>query len=398
MKPWCYTSIVICVLFVPLLGQSELGQLQISEIKELAAVVRNQEQAILTITSEVPNLKIESTLNIYEKISLGRGETRLYLTPGRQILTFFAPGYQPEKTEVIYLKSRRAYHIRVSLVKPAPGTLLIKTMPEGAHLTINGAEQWISPYRDVYRIPGEYHIQIRKEGYYAIDKNVLVKSGRVTAIEVKLNPLDSFDLDYQELDRFMEKLKPANIVFNPPDTLQVGETRQIVLLMSVGLSGSILEEKLSRILLDSTKTQKIIGDSLKVSTRMEAHLTGQDFAVTPVTAIQQLVSQKSTTRWEWLVEPREPGIKVLFLTLNAIIESPAKKSTQTIQTFRKSIYVHIRGTTTLIKWIDNNISWIAGGFFSVFTLILGYYLAILRDKRHREFHKSETNKKKIILP
>jgi len=211
--------------------------------------------------------------------------------------------------------------------------------------------------------------------------------------------IDTLDSGFNKIDRIIEELRKANIVFNAPETMMIKETRQIVLLMSTGLSKKFLEAKISKFISDSAKIGKIHTDTVKVSARMEAHLTGDGIIVRPITPITQLVREKEETRWEWTIAADEAGDKTLYLTLNAFINHNKEEVTQTIETYRRKIHVYVEPTTILLAWLDKHVAWIAGFIGSIATLFLGYYLAIANENRkERQRELAEKNRTKIIRP
>jgi hypothetical protein len=197
---------------------------------------------------------------------------------------------------------------------------------------------------------------------------------------------------YEIFDNIIKHLKNANIAFNVPETMRVQETSQIILLMSLGMIVDSLTIDIPKLISDKSKLGKIWTDKVKVSSKMEAYVTGESFTVSSITPIQQLIFEKEITCWEWIVTAQQPGVRVLYLTLNAMIDYEGEITTQTIQTYRKKIYVYVLKREAIMAWINRNISWLAGGLFSIFTLFLGFYLAIIK-KRIEDKHENIRKRK-----
>jgi len=177
-------NLLICA---PLLCQNQHGELTVSPPESLNTVVRNATQSVLIIVSQVPDLQLESTGHIFETRQRGASEWQLFVAPDSQSFTIQAPGYLPIKTSMMYLKPKRAYRLKVSQVKPAPGTLSITTKPAGASLRLNGAPiAGKTPFRLETALPGRYVVQVRKTGYQPRDTSLHVESARVTAWEIAL--------------------------------------------------------------------------------------------------------------------------------------------------------------------------------------------------------------------
>jgi len=169
------------------LGQEKYGELTVSAPESLTVVVRNETQSALIIVSEVPDLQFESTRQIFETKQRGASEWQLAVEPGRQILTIRGANYLPVKTDVINLRAKRAYRLKVSQVKPVPGTLFIKTKPEGASVRLNGAPLAAkAPFRLDEALPASYYAQVEKAGYLSKDTTLIVESSKVTFWETTL--------------------------------------------------------------------------------------------------------------------------------------------------------------------------------------------------------------------
>ncbi|MFQ5674478.1 MAG: PEGA domain-containing protein [bacterium] len=172
---------------VGLYSQEKSGELAISRPEEKNIIVRSPDRTALIVVSEVPELTFESTRLIYATRPRGASEWNLLIEPGRQIITVRAPGYQPVKTGVINLEAKRAYSIKVSQVKAVPGTLLITSEPDEAEIRLNGAKiDAKTPYRLEGALPGDFNVEVQKEGYRPALRNLRVKSNEVTEWHVEL--------------------------------------------------------------------------------------------------------------------------------------------------------------------------------------------------------------------
>jgi len=197
------------------------------------------------------------------------------------------------------------------------------------------------------------------------------------------------------VDRIIDSLRLAQIAFNAPETMRVRETWQVVLLMSMSIPSARLLSGFY-ILLDTSKIGRIYEDTVKVGTKMEAHLSGHGFIVKPITPIAQLVSEDDHTRWEWTIIAEEQGIAMLYLTLNTFIEYGSKEITQTIQTYRKPVFVYVKPIDGLLALIDKHISWIAGIIGGIIGAIVSHRLTLshqMKDKKMSSAKKKSTGKK-----
>jgi len=180
-------SLILLLICGSLFAQEKLGQLTVGEPEPLNEVVRRPDVSVLYVISEVPELRFESTLQIITVLSRGASEWHVFLPPGRQKLTIRASGYQPVDTQVMNLEVKRAYGLKVSQVKPIPGTLFIKTKPDSANIRLNGAPiNAKTPLRLDEALPGSYYVQLTKEGYRPVEKTLAVKSRDVAEWNVEL--------------------------------------------------------------------------------------------------------------------------------------------------------------------------------------------------------------------
>ncbi len=180
-------SLVLLATCSSLFAQEKLGQLTVGDPEPLNEVVRRPDVSVLYVISEVPELKFENTLQIIAVQPRGASEWHVFLPPGRQRLTIRATGYQPIDTEVMNLEAKRAYGLKVSQVKPIPGTLFIKTQPDSANIRLNGAPiNAKTPLQLDEALPGSYYVQLTKEGYRPVEKTLKVESRKVTEWQVEL--------------------------------------------------------------------------------------------------------------------------------------------------------------------------------------------------------------------
>jgi len=181
--------ILLFVFFVGsfVYGQEKLGELSISDLTEKKVIVRSADKAALIVISEVADLQFESTRLIHAVRQRGASEWQLLLEPGRQIITVRAPGYQPVKTDVINIPVKRAFSIKVSQVRAVPGKLIVSTEPGNADILINGAKIAAkTPFVLEEALPGQFNIEVQKEGYRPAFKSLLVKSSQTTNWDVEL--------------------------------------------------------------------------------------------------------------------------------------------------------------------------------------------------------------------
>jgi hypothetical protein len=220
------------------LAQEKLGEFSLSGLEDdKATIVKYENQAILTIMTQVPGLKFESNLNsILEARQSDPSTWVLIVKPGRQILTIRAEGFVTKTTGTISLLNKRAYRLKITQSRAIPGTLSIKTKPDSANLRINGVLlNFKTPFRTENAQPDTYFVEIIKERFLPVEKTLVVKSNEVTEWEVELK----LGVVRVQID-IADKIKDVGIVVDgsarglAPHAIDLTPGRHRLLLQKVG--------------------------------------------------------------------------------------------------------------------------------------------------------------------
>ena len=118
----------------------------------------------------------------------------------------------------------------------------------------------------------------------------------------------------------------ANVAFNAPKQMNVGEHRVIQLLLDTRRSSSEIAR-------DIVERGTKVTAQLGVSPQVKVYLTGSAFAVRPITAQEQAISDKEPTEWKWELTAREVGRQRLFLTVDAIFVGGGGEVRRSVRTF-----------------------------------------------------------------
>lgn len=153
------------------------------------------------------------------------------------------------------------------------------------------------------------------------------------------------------VDQFLASMHSANVAFNSPQTLNLSETANIQLLLS--LKKSI--EELRREIASSGPTE---GASVKVANRMEARLTGPNFQITAITTEEQAIGANDTVEWKWEIKPLATGTHNLHLTLTAIFNIDGATTRRSIRTFDKTIEVEVTPRQIVVGFVVKNWQWL----------------------------------------
>ena len=151
------------------------------------------------------------------------------------------------------------------------------------------------------------------------------------------------------VDEYLASISSANIAFNSPQTLNLNETTQIKLLLSLKKSIEELQREIS-----SSSPGSTDGASIKVANRMEARLTGNNFQITAITSEEQAIGENETVEWRWQIKPLSTGFHNLHLTLTAIFEIDGSATRRSLRTFDKSIEVEVTTSQIVSSFIEKN--------------------------------------------
>jgi len=152
------------------------------------------------------------------------------------------------------------------------------------------------------------------------------------------------------VDAALEELSKANLAFNAPAEIALGEVRLIELAVSPSASAKELLENLENPSGADTA-------EARVSNIMTAALTGPAFEIEAVTPETQAISLAEPTKWEWYAEPTRPGRHQLRLSLSALIEVEGTEATRSIETFRRDITVEVPWSQRIAAFFASNWQW-----------------------------------------
>ncbi len=179
-------SIGLCLLPDPISAQQKYGEMSVSIPEPANVIVRSDTHSVILVTSEIPNLSFESTLKIYEQRQKTDNEWELMIQPGRQYLTIRAQNYLYVETKTMLFEVKRAYHLKITQVKPVPGSLQITSNPDGAVVQIRGETKGITPFALDEIDPGAYKVEVKKPGYTPKDTTLFIESNELTTWNIFL--------------------------------------------------------------------------------------------------------------------------------------------------------------------------------------------------------------------
>ena len=153
------------------------------------------------------------------------------------------------------------------------------------------------------------------------------------------------------VDSILASLDWANIAFNSPQKINLNETAQIELLLSLQKS---IDELSGEIAAAGARE----GASVKVSNRMEARLSGRSFQITAITSEEQAVGSIGTVEWKWEIKPTAPGLQSLHLTVTALLTVDGTNTRRDVRTFDKRIEVEVTAGQRASEFFGKNWQWL----------------------------------------
>lgn len=173
------------------------------------------------------------------------------------------------------------------------------------------------------------------------------------------------------VDAILQKLEWGRIVFDVPATMRYEEAQVGELLLSATASVPDLQAQLEA----SADAQSA---RIRISSRMEARLTGIGFAIERIEPGVQAVSRQVPTRWRWEIVPTEHGTRVLHLALYAHVEVGGSDTPYVLRTFDKAIEVDITIAQRMSGFVRKNWQWL---WAAVLAPVAGYLWRVRRRRK-----------------
>lgn len=185
-------------------------------------------------------------------------------------------------------------------------------------------------------------------------------------------------IDFGEVDQYLQAMPLGSIAYNAPDSMLLGETQEVYLLLSPTASVADLQKGLeSRI----QGNQPLEGAQIKIAERMQASLTGAGFEVSPRGPQTQLVSQSEPTEWRWNVTPKQTGALQLQLDVYALlIPKDGTPLPRKIRTFSRPINVKVTFSQRIAGFVSGNWQWLWATFL---VPLAGWFWAHRRRRKKR---------------
>ncbi len=180
-------------IFILMMANIAFGQLKEFDIKEVAApagipvFIDFPDYAAVYIFSSLSNLSISSNLGlIADKSTAKEGKYLVIVRLDKQILTVKTPGFKEGKIRLPQLaqRDRKFYQVEELITE---GTLVIKSIPDGAEVLLNGTQYGFTPYEGLL-LQGDYELVLKKDMYHDKVEQIKVEPDTTMSYTFRLKP------------------------------------------------------------------------------------------------------------------------------------------------------------------------------------------------------------------
>jgi len=188
-----------------------------------------------------------------------------------------------------------------------------------------------------------------------------------------------------QIDDILRQSISASIAYNKPQSMRLGDTTTIELLLNPSLSPEALSTQV-------TESGQVTSASVQITPRMKAVLLSDDaqaFSIQPEQDNpEQLVSGTETTRWAWLVTAHKSGQQKLTLILYRLVQYQGQDYWREIESYQADIDVKVTVAQRLgsLDW-----KWIVG--ILITALLIPAFWRWLDQRKKR---KLGSNPKKSV--
>jgi len=187
-------------------------------------------------------------------------------------------------------------------------------------------------------------------------------------------PTEAGGEQLEEVDDILGQSSNANIAYNAPDRMKLGETVTINLRLNPSKSTDELGQEI-------TDSGTIVTGTIEVTPLMKAELmatNGGAFSIQSIhDSAEQVVSKKENTEWAWMVTAQEGGTQTLTLVIYRMIKYQGEEYWREVETYKEDITVEVSFGQKMkaIDW-----KWIVG---ILLTAVLIPFFWRWYDKRNK---------------
>jgi len=157
------------------------------------------------------------------------------------------------------------------------------------------------------------------------------------------------------IDEVLASFPVGNMAFNVPESIEIGQTFTVRLILSPKKSITEIQSELDRSL--QTK-QSIESAQVRLSSQMEARMTGENFDIVAVTPETLAISGSEDTQWTWDVTAKQGGPQQLHLTVSAILYINGETTPRVVSEFDRKVTVNVGFGHRVASFMGGNWQWL----------------------------------------
>ena len=193
-----YRSVAVLSVFLlvmPLKAQQILDEMQIIDISDetsiRSVIIRDPEQALLVVKTQISNLHIRSNNVINELKEVEPGTWHIILAPGTHRLSFQAEGFISIQQR-FYFNPKDVKGIRIRVIPAAEkkeakntGLVFIETEPDSAQVYLNDQFYGTTPYTGSL-LAGRYRLKLSRDNFVPLYNDIVIRPYENNLIKEKL--------------------------------------------------------------------------------------------------------------------------------------------------------------------------------------------------------------------
>jgi TolB-like protein len=183
------------LFIVPLFSQQLLDEMQIIDISQepdiRSSIIRDPEQALLIVKSQISLLSIQSNNVIIESEEKDKGTWFIKLVPGTHRVSFQAKGFIAVQQR-FYFNPKDVKGVRIRVIPAAErkeekntGMIVVQSDPDSADVYFNEQFYGITPYVGKL-IGGRYNLKIQKKGFLPAYEEVVIIPAETLPVKMEL--------------------------------------------------------------------------------------------------------------------------------------------------------------------------------------------------------------------
>ncbi|OAI43387.1 hypothetical protein AYO38_10840 [bacterium SCGC AG-212-C10] len=159
----------------------------------------------------------------------------------------------------------------------------------------------------------------------------------------------------------------GSIVYNPPETMNLGEASRVeVRIAPASVGSSALKDRLEGL------GEPVI-EPIQTTLLMRVEMRGANFDIVQLSSTEQIITDTEPTSWLFDVTPRKRGRLKLIITADAVIELPGRGSgTLSLPPFERTVRVDVQWSESVADFVRGSWGWTSSSAIAVAGLVLGW--------------------------